>query len=190
MQLKSETVKNLAESFALEATAGLKYRFLAELFQQQGYYTVCREIKNIAENETKHAEVFYNHIVNNGATGDLKCSLTAPFYEKTVENLLNLSITTEDEEAFGLYPAFADTAEKEGFFEIAKSFRLIAEVEKEHKAKFEFILKNYREESLFSSPKPTFFTCSECGYKGTADSAWEVCPLCGATQGHVDLLLP
>ena len=191
MQLKnSETVKNLAKSFALEAVAGLKYQFLAEIFNQQGYYAVSEEIKNIAKNETKHAKVFYDHIVNGGGKENVEFSLTSSFFENTVEELLKLSIKTENEEAFVLYPQFASVAEKEGFSEIAKSFLLIAEVEKEHKDRFVFLSEKYSEESLFKAPKPTFFVCSECGHKETLTSAWEVCPLCGATQGYVDLLLP
>ena len=45
MELKnSETIINLARSFAGEAQAGLRYQFLATLLENQGYFTASKKV--------------------------------------------------------------------------------------------------------------------------------------------------
>ena len=62
---ESQTIKNLARSYAGETQAGLKYQFISKLCTAMGYKTLADELKQIAKNETNHAKVFYDFIVDN-----------------------------------------------------------------------------------------------------------------------------
>ena len=48
---KSQTVRNLARSFAAESQAGLRYQLIVDMCQAQGYQAMANEIKVLAKNE-------------------------------------------------------------------------------------------------------------------------------------------
>ena len=78
----------------------------------------------------------------------------------------------------------------EGFKDISKLFLMIADVEKQHKIIFNYLTTAVKEGTLYKSPTPMIWVCSECGYMHVATEAWKVCPLCKAEQGYVQLHLP
>ena len=88
-----------------------------------------------------------------------------------------------------VYEEYAQEAQEEGFDEIAKKYLMIADVERRHADKFAFMLNGFKEDVLYKTGKPTMWICSECGHIETAESGWDVCPLCGATQGFIELPL-
>ena len=65
---KTQTFGNLARSFAGESQAGLRYQFIAQLAMKQGYKTLSDEIKYIARNETAHAKIIFDTIIEKNAT--------------------------------------------------------------------------------------------------------------------------
>ena len=89
-----------------------------------------------------------------------------------------------------MYPAFALTAQKEGFEDIAALYKMVAEVEQQHKIVFQYLHDAVRNGTLYKNESPILWVCSECGYMHVATEAWKVCPLCKAEQGYVDLHLP
>ena len=188
---ESETIKNLAKSYAGESQAGLKYQFISQLCTQMGYKTLADELKAIAKNETNHAKVFYDFIVDNTENGiSVEFCADYSFSKNEILEGIKSAIQTEYNEAENIYPAFAQIAVNEGFKEIAEKFSLIAKVELRHKARFEYIYNALNKDTLFRGKKPTMWECSNCGHVATLIEAWDVCPLCGANQGFVKLLLP
>ena len=63
-----------------------------------------------------------------------------------------------------MYVEFAATAEDEGFPELAKKFRLAAEIEKQHEERFRTLLRNIETEKVFAKVK------LKCGNAETADT--------------------
>ena len=187
---KSQTYLNLAKSFAGEAQAGLRYQFIADLCTQQGYKIVADESRGLAKNEVNHAKVFFNHIVENGGNrSNIEITAGYPFEGKTIEEGLKFAVEAEKNEGERIYPAYQKVAQSEGFTEIARSFGLIAEVEILHEAKFKYLYENFQNGTLYKRNEPTMWQCSECGFVSTQNEAWDVCPLCSATQGFVELKL-
>ena len=76
MELKgSKTEANLLAAFAGESQAGLRYQFIAQLAMKQGYKTLSDEIKYIARNETAHAKIIFDTIIEkNGNTENIDIS--------------------------------------------------------------------------------------------------------------------
>ena len=65
---------------------------------------------------------------------------------------------------YGLYVEFAATAEDEGFPELAKKFRLVAEIEKQHEERFRALLRNIETEKVFAQKEVRTWECRNCGH--------------------------
>ncbi|PWM73601.1 MAG: rubrerythrin family protein [Bacillota bacterium] len=186
----SKTLINLARAFAGESQAGLRYQMIAELCKQQGYNTLETELKTIAKNEVAHAKNYYNLLTEqNGTAKNIEICAGYPFEKFTIEDGLKFSMEAEHEEAEKIYPEFAKIAREEGFEDIAKKFELTAKVERKHELTFKFLYENFKNGTLFKNNEPTFWECTECGHVEARKEAWNMCPLCNATQGFVKLKL-
>ena len=83
-----------------------------------------------------------------------------------------------------VYPAFAEKAQEEGFAEIARHFRQIAEIEKVHADRFDRFARLLRDNKLFVSDVDTGWICLNCGHVLTAKQAPAKCPVCSHDQGY------
>ncbi|MBQ8658829.1 MAG: rubrerythrin family protein [Clostridia bacterium] len=189
---KTQTFINLARSFAGECQAGMRYQMIAKQAMQEKLKTLSDAIRVIAKNETVHATQFFNKIIEHAGSQENICLGDAgyPFHKGTLVESLTFAKTDEKSESEDIYPAFAVTAEQEGFKDIALLFKQIAEVESQHEAVFKYLAEAVKNGTLYKSETPMLWICSECGYMHVGTEAWQVCPLCKAEQGYVDLHLP
>ncbi len=188
---ESQTKINLARSFAGEAQAGLRYQIVAQMCLKQGYKILSDEIKALAKNEVQHAKVFFNFLTEKGGNqNNIDITAGYPFNGTTIEEGLKFALDAEEKEAHKIYPEFALIARQEGFEDVATKFELIAKVEEDHKNKFKYLYENFANGTLYKTSEPTMWQCSACGHIATENEAWDICPLCGASQGLVELKLP
>ena len=188
---KTETYKNLARSFAGECQAGMRYQMIAKLAKQEGYKVLSDTIKSIAKNETLHATQFFNKMIEKtGNRDNVEFDAGYPFHAGTLAEGLKFAAQDEKNETEDIYPAFAITAKEEGFEDVAGLFKLVAEVEAQHKVVFQYLHDGVRNGTLYKSEKPVLWICSECGHMHVATEAWKICPLCKSEQGYVELHLP
>lgn len=189
MQLQeTKTLINLARSFSGEAQACLRYQFTAELALNQGYKILSDEIKKIAKNEVKHAKVFFNFLLDSGEYRNITYTAGFPYYGEGIQGGLSSAIKSENDEA-DIYERFADEAEEENLTEIADKFRMIAKIERRHADVFAYLTDSYAKDTLYKQAKPVMWECSECGHIETSVEGWNVCPVCNATQGFIELKL-
>ena len=187
----TETFKNLARSFAGECQAGMRYQMIAKLAMQEKIKTLADAVRTIAKNETVHATQFFNKILEKtGSRDNIDFDAGYPFHAGTLAEGLQFAAMDERSETEEIYPSFAVTAEREGFADIAALYKMIAEVEAQHKIVFQYLHDGVKNGTLYKSEKPILWICSECGYMHVATEAWKKCPLCKAEQGYVDLHLP
>lgn len=188
---ESETIKNLARSFAGESQAGMRYQLIVKQATSLGYLALANVVRTIAKNETFHAKRFFELLVKyGGSVENIQIDAGYPFHTGSLEESLAFAAKDEREEQEKIYPKFAEIAQKEGFSEIARAFELVANVEKQHEKVFLYLEKAYREGTLYTSDEETVWVCGDCGYIHKGKQAWNVCPLCGASQGEVLLHLP
>ena len=188
---QTKTFKNLAASFASECQAGMRYQMIAQSALTQGYQTLNAEIKKIAKNETVHATRFFDLLTyHNGNMKSVPVNAGFPFETGSVEEMLGFAVDSERNESELIYPEFAEVAKNEGFPDVEEAFRLTAEVEAHHKLIFEFLKERFSTGTLFKNDKPVTYVCSKCGYEVTAENAFQICPLCKASQGFVNIVLP
>ena len=187
----TETFKNLARAFAGECQAGMRYQMVAKLAMKEKLKTLSDAVRTIAKNETLHATQFFNKIIEKTSSKEnIVLDAGYPFHIGTLEESLKFSANDEKNETEDIYPAFAITAKEEGFEDVAGLFKLVAEVEAQHKVVFQYLHDGVRNGTLYKSEKPVLWICSECGHSHVATEAWKVCPLCKSEQGYVELHLP
>ena len=187
----TETFKNLARSFAGECQAGMRYQMIAKLAMQEKMKTLADAIRTIAKNETVHATQFFNKIIQkSGSRDNIRFDAGYPFHAGTLAEGLKFAAMDEKSESEDIYPEFAVIAQKEGFEDVAALYKMIAEVERQHKIVFSYLCDGVKNGTLYKSESPILWICSECGYMHVATEAWKTCPLCKAEQGYVELHLP
>ena len=172
MELKgSQTEKNLWEAFAGESEARNKYTYFAAIAKSQGYQQVAAIFEETANNE-KDAKVWAKKL---GLIGD------------TVKNLEEAA-NGENYEWTSMYKGFAETAEKEGFADLAKLFRDVAKIEEAHEQRYRKLLAKVKAGTCFKEPETTQWQCRNCGYTYVNSEAPEVCPFCSHPKGFFEIL--
>ena len=86
-----------------------------------------------------------------------------------------------------MYPTFAKEAEEEGFTKIAALFRMVADIERHHEERFNALLKNLQEDTVFNKGEGVEWICSNCGHIHRSANAPEVCPVCAHPKAYFEM---
>jgi rubrerythrin len=167
----SKTEQNLLAAFAGESQARNKYTFFASSAKKEGYEQLAAMFLEIADQEKEHAKL---HLKALNGIGDTTANLKA-------------AAGGENEEWTSMYPRMAQEARAEGFAELAEQFERVAEVEKEHEARYKGMLNNVLNGLVFSRPKDARWRCRNCGYVHEGREAPQSCPLCKHPQGYYEI---
>jgi rubrerythrin len=181
----SETEKNLLKAFAGESQARNRYTFFASIARNEGYEQISAIFLETADNEKEHAKVFFKHLKGGGV--EITASYPAGKIGSTSENLL-ASANGEKEEWGKIYPEFEKTARKEGFNDIASSFKEIADVEEHHEKRYRKLLENIKSKKVFKRKSVMEWKCRNCGYVHKGKSAPSLCPACKHPQAFYEIL--
>jgi rubrerythrin len=134
MSLKgTQTEKNLLTAFAGESQARNRYTYYAGQAKKEGYEQIAAIFEETANQEKEHAKRLFKFL--EGGEAQIQASFPAGVIGKTVENLKEAA-AGEHYETTEMYPGFAQTAQKEGFVEIAAVFKTIAVAEKRHEDRY------------------------------------------------------
>ncbi len=180
-----ETEKNLLKSFAGESQARNRYTFFASVAKKEGYEQISAIFQETADNEKEHAKVFFKCL--EGGDCEITASYPAGKIGTTADNLLEAA-NGEKMEWGVLYPQFEKIARQEGFEEIAKSFKEIAEVEQHHEERYRKLLYNIQNKKVFSKDQTVKWKCRNCGYIYEGKDTPKVCPACKHPQAYYELL--
>ncbi|ADL12523.1 rubrerythrin [Acetohalobium arabaticum] len=180
----TETEKNLLKSFAGESQARNRYDYFASQAKKEGYNQISNIFKETARNEKEHAKRVFKFL--KGGEVEVTAAFPAGVIGTTVENL-EAAAAGENHEHTSMYPEFAEVAEEEGFTEIAKVFREIAEAEEAHEERFLALLNNIKNDRVFKREEEVRWKCGNCGYVHDGKEAPEVCPACAHPQSYFEL---
>ena len=181
----SQTKTNLMRAFAGESQARNRYTFAAQQAHQQQLYVVEKLFEFAANQEKEHAEVFYNHLKDEaGNTIEITDAGYPVDISDDMSRLLRMAEHNEYEESRDVYPAFAQKAKEEGFYEVFSSFNNIATVEEHHGKRFGVFASHLEIGTLFSSDKQENWMCLNCGYIFEGMIAPLSCPSCRKPQGY------
>lgn len=181
---ESETKKNLMRAFAGESQARNRYTFAAAQAKENGLYVIEVLFRYTADQEKEHAQVFYNHLKQAaGETIAIEGGYPVDIADDLV-TLLKKAQHNEYEEHDPVYKKFGETAQQEGFMEIASSFFQIAEIEKIHGDRFGKMAEHLENGTLFVSGVKTKWICLNCGNVVDTVQAPLSCPVCHHDQGY------
>lgn len=169
----TQTEKNLQAAFAGESQARNKYTYFASKAKKEGYEQIAALFLKTADNEKEHAKLWFKELQGIG---------------NTAENLA-AAADGENYEWTDMYEEFAQTAEKEGFPELAKKFRLVAAIEKRHEERYRALLKNVETAQVFEKSEVKVWECRNCGHIVVGTKAPEVCPTCAHPQSYFEVNL-
>ena len=167
----TQTEKNLQEAFAGESQARNKYTYFASVAKKEGYEQMSEIFLKTAENEKEHAKMWFKEL---GGIGN------------TAENLKEAA-DGENYEWTDMYSGFADTAEKEGFTELAQKFRLVAAIEKTHEERYRALLNNIELAEVFAKSEVQIWECRNCGHIVVGTNAPKLCPTCAHPQSYFEI---
>ena len=104
----------------------------------------------------------------------------------TAENL-KAAAEGENYEWTDMYDTFAKEADEEGFTDIARLFRGVAAIEKEHEERYRKLLANVEGGLVFSRDGEMIWQCGNCGHICVGKSAPNVCPVCNHPQAYFQI---
>lgn len=179
----SETRLNLMKAFAGESQARNRYTFAASQARKENLHVVEAVFTFTANQEKEHAEIFYNHL-KELAGENITVDGTYPVdITESIVELLRFAQHNEYEEHDPIYKQFGEKAAEEGFPKVAKSFLLIAEIEKTHGNRFGRLADMLEQNKLFVSDVKCKWMCLNCGYVYEGEKAPQKCPVCDHNQG-------
>ena len=172
MELKgSKTEKNLMAAFAGESQARNKYTYFSSAAKKEGYEQIGEIFQLTADNEKEHAKIWFKLLNGIGNTAEnLKSAAGGENYDWTE-----------------MYKNFAEEAKQEGFTDIAKLFNMVAEIEKHHEERYLELLKNIKEDKVFTKSEKKIWICRNCGYVYIGEIAPEKCPVCSHPKSYFEL---
>lgn len=175
----TKTAENLMKSFAGECQARTRYTYYASVAKKEGYVQISNIFMETAEQEREHAKRFYKFLKDEFAGEAIEINATYPvdLYEDTAKNL-RAAAAGEHEEWSKDYPEFARIAREEGFPSIAVAYEKISEVENMHENRYNELLKNVEEGTVFKKDEVVLWKCGNCGYIFEGAEAPAVCPAC------------
>ena len=169
----SKTEANLQAAFAGESQARNKYTYYASKAKKEGYVQIAALFEETANNEKEHAKIWFKLLHG----GDV------PSTDVNLED----AAAGENYEWTDMYATFAKEAKEEGFDHIAFLFEKVAEIEKEHEKRYLALLKNVKEELVFSRDEECIWQCSNCGHIVIGKKAPEICPVCAHPKAYFQL---
>ena len=167
----TQTEINLQTAFAGESQARNKYTYFASVAKKEGFEQMSALFLKTAENEKEHAKMWFKELGELGKTADnLKAAAEGENYEWT-----------------DMYAGFAETAEKEGFTDLAEKFRQVALIEKSHEERYLKLLKNLQEQKVFEKSSVVMWECRNCGHLVVGVKAPDICPVCAHPQSFFEV---
>ena len=167
----TQTEKNLEAAVSGESRARNKYTYFASKAKKEGFEQIAAIFQQTADNEKEHAKLWLKELEGIGSTA---------------ENLAEAA-NGENYEWTEMYEGFAKTAEKEGFIELAKKFRLVAAIEKRHEERYRALLKNVETAQVFEKSEVKVWECRNCGHIVVGLKAPEICPTCAHPQAYFEV---
>ncbi len=166
----TKTEKNLMDAFAGESQARNKYTYFASQAKKEGYEQIAAIFLETAENEKEHAKMWFK-------------ALHGGKVPTTMDNL-KAAAEGENYEWTDMYAKMAEDAKEEGFTKIAALFTMVGKIEKHHEERYNALLANIENDTVFKRPESTLWVCRNCGHLHSSLTAPEICPVCDHSKAY------
>lgn len=176
MRLKgSRTERNLLIAFAGESQARNRYSYFAARARKDGHPLIEAAFEDTANHEKEHAKRLFKFL--EGSELEISATFPVGVMNGTLVNL-KAAVEAERHEVEEVYPAYAGTAEEEGFPEVAEAFRAIAVAEGYHQRRFQGLARLLEQGRILSRDADVVWRCRKCGHLVEGREAPAACPAC------------
>ncbi len=169
----SRTEANLMTAFAGESQARNKYSYYASQAKKEGYEQIAAIFEETAGNEKEHAKMWFKFLCG----GSIQDTIT------NLEDAAN----GENYEWTEMYDEFEKVAKEEGYDEIARLFKAVGAVEKEHEERYRKLLEAVKTETVFKKEETVVWICRNCGHIHVGKVAPKMCPTCSHPQAYFEI---
>jgi rubrerythrin len=161
----------------------------AKVAKKEGYEEIAELFTLTANQEKEHAKWLFTLIQELKKEKDLTIKLEAevPTVLGDTKENLQAAINGENYEHTSMYPEFADIADEEGLPEIAKRLRAIANAENNHEKRYQAVLTELENGTVFQKEEEVEWVCRECGYVHKGKTPPEVCPSCNHPKAYYEV---
>jgi rubrerythrin len=180
----SKTEKNVLAAFAGECQARTRYSFFSSVARKEGFEQISAIFEETSDNEKEHAKLFFKHL--QGGTAEVEAAYPAGIIGTTAQNL-KAAAEGEKLEWGTLYPSFGEAAEKEGFPDVARTFRMVAKVESYHERRYNKLLESVQQDKVFKKDQPIKWKCRNCGLVIEGPQAPDKCPTCAHPKAYFEV---
>lgn len=186
----TKTAENLMKSFAGESQARTRYTYYASVAKKEGYVQISNIFTETADQEKEHAKRFYKFLTEcfQGEQLEVNAAYPVALTQDTATNLKSAA-AGEHEEWSKDYPEFARVAKEEGFPEVAAAYEKITEVENRHERRYNKLLENIENGTVFKKNETVLWKCLNCGYIYEAEEAPKLCPACLHPQSYFEVFV-
>ena len=184
----TRTAENLMKSFAGESQARNRYTYFASIAKKEGYVQISKIFEETANHEKEHAKRMFKFLASqlNGEAISISEVEFPVMYSDTLSNLKSGKAGEHEENAI-LYPEFAKVAAEEGFPEIASMYTNIAKAEKNHEKRYEKLITELENNTIFKKEEVKLWKCENCGFVYEGKEAPEKCPACLHPKAYFSL---
>ncbi|MFA5748374.1 MAG: rubrerythrin family protein [Candidatus Absconditabacterales bacterium] len=184
-----KTLENLSKAFAGESQARNRYNIYAKIAIKEGYQQIGEIFNQTAEQEREHAGRFFKMIqLVKEKMGEKINEINVPttIVSEIGDTMTNIqtAINGEHEEQSNLYPEFAKIAQEEGLPEVSARINAIIKAEMHHEERYNKLLNELKNNSIFEKKEEIEWACSKCGYVHKGKFPPNACPSCGHDKGY------
>jgi len=185
-----KTIQNLTKAFIGESQARNRYTMYGKIAKKEGYETISALFETTANQELEHAKWlmrFINELKKDKSEYDtIIVTADAPTIMSDTKENLKSAIAGEHHEFTSMYPEFAKIAQEENLPHVAGRLTAIAIAEANHKNRFEKVLKELENDTMFSSTNEVKWECRNCGYIHKGTNAPALCPACDHPKAYYE----
>jgi rubrerythrin len=187
-----KTLENLGKAFIGESQARNRYDFYAGQAKKAGFEQIASVFEETAGQERMHAKKLFQMMQDikqklGAHDSALNVEAEAPTILSDLPANLKAAIEGEHYEHSTIYPDFAKVAEEEGLPEVAKRLLAIAKAEKHHEERFQSLLGEVENNTVFQKPECKNWVCRKCGYAHDGQCPPGKCPACEHPQSYFQL---
>jgi rubrerythrin len=176
-------------SFIRESQIRIRYEFYAEIAKKENFILISKSFREFAIQIFSNANWFYETLHElkkeeyfETLTVEFENSTTYGTTETNIESL----IKEEDDGWQNLFPLYANTAEIEGYKEIAKKLKKLAQIKRNQTQRLKLFLKLIETNSFSKTSSVSLWNCMSCGYEVPIDDLPNdfLCPTCGHNKSY------
>ncbi len=183
------TANNLMIGFIRESQTRIRYEIYAEIAKSENLLLISKTFRDLAIQNFSNANWFYEmlqQLKKDEFFESLMVEVKSPTtYSTTIHNIES-SIEEEDEEWQNLYPNYANTAETEGYKNIAKKLRKFAQIKRNQSQRLKMLLDLVNNNAFSKKKEIVFWKCMACGYEVANYELSDdySCPSCGHFKSY------